>query len=340
MLEKILLPLDGSTLAECALPHGLALAEAAGGHLILAHVLEQVNRPGQRRPVDPVEWHLRKAESQSYIEGVVNRLTQEGGRAQAVVLEGTAADRIISYAQEQQVDLIVLSSHGQSGLSHWNVSSVVQKILLRAYSSILLVRAQRPNPAELVGLHYRRILVPLDGSQRAECVFPTLNLLLQQHQATAVLVHVVAQPEMPRRAPLSPEDRQLAERLVTRNHEEATKYLAQVASYLAGPNSGMAGAGIETRVLVGESVIASLHDLAEKEAADLMLLSAHGYTCSRQHPYGSVGTSFIAYGNTPLLIVQDLAAGRESLEANPAASGAGRNGEFTRRLALHDPAPA
>ena len=329
MLDKILLPLDGSTLAEAALPDALAMAKAAGGSLILAHVLEQQHQPGQRGPVDPVGWHLRKAEAQSYLENVLNRVIQAGCRGEVVVLEGTAASRIIAYAQEQQIDFIVLSSHGQSGLSHWNVSSVVQKILLRAYTSVLLVRAYRPNPAEWGDLRYGRILVPLDGSQRAENVFPMLNILLQQQEATALLVHVVTQPEMPRRFPLSAEDRQLADRLVERNHEEASRYLAQVKSYLGGH--------VETRVLVGESVIATLHDLAEKEAVNLVLLSAHGYTCSPYHPYGSVGTSFIAYGHTPLLIVQDLAAPDDRPEAREFFA---QNGSEPRgRVALYEQSP-
>jgi nucleotide-binding universal stress UspA family protein len=328
MLEKILLPLDGSTLAESALPHALALAGAAGGSLILAHVLEQTHQPGQRGPVDPVEWHLRKAEAQSYLENVLNRVLQAGRRGEVVVLEGTAADRIIAYAQDQQIDLIVLSSHGQSGLSDWNVSSVVQKILLRAYTSVLLVRAYRPNPVEAGDLRYGRILVPLDGSQRAENVFPMLNTLLQR-EGTALLVHVVTQPEMLRRAPLSAEERQLAERLVTRNHEEATRYLAQVKSYLGG--------NVETRVLVGESVIATLHELAEQEGVDLVLLSAHGYTCSPDHPYGSVGTSFIAYGNTPLLIVQDLSASGRPPRTRQFATQ--NDAEPRGRVALYEQSP-
>ena len=328
MLEKILLPLDGSTLAESALPHALSLAAAAGGSLILAHVLEQTQQPGQRGPVDPVGWHLRKAEAQSYLENVLNRVIEAGGRGEVVVLEGTAADRIIAYAQDQQVDLIVLSSHGQSGLSDWNVSSVVQKILLRAYTSVLLVRAYQTNPVEVSGLRYSRILVPLDGSQRAENMFPMLNTVLQR-EGTALLVHVVTQPEMPRRAPLSAEERQLADRLVARNQEEATRYLAHVKSYLGGH--------VETRVLVGESVIATLHDLAEREGVDLVLLSAHGYTGSPRHPYGSVGTSFIAYGNTPLLIVQDLVgSGRPPRQRELIT----QNGSEPRgRVALYDQSP-
>jgi nucleotide-binding universal stress UspA family protein len=329
MLEKILLPLDGSTLAESALPHALAMAEASGGSLILAHVLEQQQQPGQRGPVDPVGWHLRKAEAHAYLENILNQVHRAGGRGEAVVLEGTAANRIIAYAQEQPVDLIVLSSHGQSGLSGWNVSSVVQKILLRAYTSVLLVRAYRPNPAEENSLRYGRVLVPLDGSQRAEAVFPMLKTLLHQQEATALLVHVVAQPEMPRRVPLTAEERQLAERLVSRNHEEASRYLAQVNAHLNG--------SVETRVLVGESVIATLHDLAEREGIELVLLSAHGYTCSANHPYGSVGTSFIAYGNTPLLIVQDLdGPGRKAGVRELFA----QNGSEARgRVALHEQSP-
>ena len=79
--------------------------------------------------------------------------------------------------------LIILSSHGQSGLSEWNVSSVVQKIVLRARTSIMIVRAYQRIPPETAGLRYRRILVPLDGSQRAECVLPVAVTLARSHEA-------------------------------------------------------------------------------------------------------------------------------------------------------------
>jgi nucleotide-binding universal stress UspA family protein len=194
--------------------------------------------------------------------------------------------------------LIVLSSHGRSGLSGWNVSSVVQRILWRARLSILLVPAYQPASSELTGLRYGRILVPLDGSQRAECVLPLVMALAREQGSQVLLAHVVRRPELPRRAPASREDQALADQITERNRLEAAKYLEELQSRLP--------VSVSTRLLVSEHVAATLHLLAAQEKVDLLAISAHGYSGGTQWPYGSLAISFIAYGSSPLLIVQDL----------------------------------
>jgi nucleotide-binding universal stress UspA family protein len=170
MFNKILVPLDGSDLAECVLPHVVTLARSSGAEVILLQVLEQNNPPDQVRPVDPLNWRFRQIEAKTYLEDVDRRLQEAKliGSIETVLVEGQAAERIIELAHERNVDLIVLSSHGRSGLSGWNVSSVVQKIILRAHTSVFVARAYQANQPDLLGLRYQRILAPLDGSQRAD----------------------------------------------------------------------------------------------------------------------------------------------------------------------------
>jgi nucleotide-binding universal stress UspA family protein len=244
-----------------------------------------------------------------------------------VLLEGHAPDRIVELAHEHDVDLIALSSHGRSGLSGWNVSSVVQKIILRAYTSIFLARAYQAQPPDLTGLRYQRIFVPLDGSQRAENVLPLLAALAQDQQTEILLVHVVAQPEMARRVPLTPEERELSQHLIELNREEITHYFDQLKSRLPG--------NIQVRVIVSDNVIATLQSLAEDEIADLVVISAHGYSATRKYPYGSVSISFIAYGATPLLIIQDLP--QQEIAPNPAEVAAHQLGLSGRTLAYDKP---
>jgi nucleotide-binding universal stress UspA family protein len=300
MFNKILVPLDCSDLAECVLPHVGALARSSGAEVILLHVLEQNGPPDQGQPVDPLIWHFRQVEAKTYLEQVGQRLREAKltGSIETVLLEGQAAERIVELAHERGVDLIALSSHGRSGLSGWNVSSVVQKIILRAYTSVFIARAYQAHQPDLTSLRYRRILVPLDGSQRAEYVLSLLVAVSQEHQAEILLRHVVAQPEMPRRVPLTCEEQELSQRLVELNCEEITRYFDQLKSHLPG--------NVQTRVVVSDNVIATLHQLVEDELADLVILSAHGYSATPKFPYGSVSISFIAYGATPLLIIQDL----------------------------------
>jgi len=266
MFDHLLVPLDGSPLAECVLPHALGVAKAFGA-----------------------------------LSGVARRLHEADLEVRHDCVEGQAAIRIIEFAHRHGVNLIAMSSHGRSGLSGWNVSSVVQKIMLRANISTLLVRAYQAVGDELTQLRYQRLLVTLDCSHRAECVLPLVTRLASFHEAELLLAHVVRRPEMPRRAPLAAEDVELADRVVTRNKQEAVRYFKHLRSRLASDV-----VEIRHSLLVGESPAATLHELVERENAELVVMSAHGHSGGTRWPYGSVAISFIAYGHTPLLIVQDL----------------------------------
>ena len=298
MFEHILVPLDGSQTAECVLPHTVALARALGARVTLLRVVEYVRPDDRTQSVDPLAWHIRKAEAKVYLDNVTTRLQEVGLRTESALLEGQAAERIIELARNQDVGLILLGSHGQSGLSGWNVSSVVQKIILRAHMPTMIVRAYQHLPSDLEGLRYRHVLVPLDGSQRAECVLPLATILTRSHESKLLLVRVVAKPEMPHLEPLTPEESELVRQVTERNRLQAVRYLEQLQPRLA--------AEIETRLLVSDDVAMSLHNLVAQEHVDLVLLSAHGYSGSTRWPYGSVALNFIAYGASPLLIVQDL----------------------------------
>jgi nucleotide-binding universal stress UspA family protein len=298
MFEHILVPLDGSSLAECVLPHVVAVARAFGSRVTLLQVLERTRTPGLTRFVDPLGWYINEAESRAYLNKWITRLQQAGLRVESTLLEGQAAERIIEFARDTDVGLIILSSHGRSGLSGWNVSSIVLKIILRAYIPVMIVRAYQPATGDLTGLRYKELLVPLDCSQRAECALPLATTLAHFHESELLVVHVVSRPQMPRRTPAAQEDIELANRLVERNTQEATRYLEQLQPRL--------NTDVQTRLIVSDHATAALHDLVEQANVDLVVLSAHGYSGGTKWPYGSLVTNFIGYGTTPLLIVQDL----------------------------------
>lgn len=302
MFRHILVPLDGSPVAECVLPHALEIARAFAARLTVLQVLESPSNRDGAPAVDPLDWHLTKAESEAYLDGVAERLRDAGADVRKVCIEGRPAEGIIEFAHRRGIDLIALSSHGQSGLSGWNVSSVVQKIILRADISVLLIRAYALVSKRLVDLRYRRLMVTLDCSQRAECVLPLATGLARHHQAEVLLTHVIQRPEMPRRAPLTTEDVELADHVVARNTSEATRYLEHLHARLSPDISE-----IRPCLLVDQNTAVALHELVDEENAELVIMSAHGYSGGSRWPYGSVAVSFIAYGNTPLLIVQDLA---------------------------------
>jgi len=142
------------------------------------------------------------------------------------------------------------------------------------------------------------VLVPLDGSQRAEFTLPLATALASYHECPLLLAHVVSKPEVPRRAPLTEEEAHLVEQLTESNCRKGEQYLEDLRARL--------DTDVETVLRVSENAAEALHQLVEERDVDLVLLSAHGYSARRKWPYGGVALNFIAYGTTPLLILQDL----------------------------------
>ncbi len=298
MFKRILLPLDSSKLAECVLPHLVAIARICEPEVQLLRVSEPFGVTGRLRLIDPVDWQIHKAETVSYLSGIADRLQNAGLQVSTHIYDGRPAEQIIEVAYSWNADLILMSSHGQSGISPWNVSSVVQQVILRAHRSLMIIRAYQPVTADLTGLRYRKIFLPLDGSQRAEMPLTLAECLARAHGSEILAAHVVRQPELPRRTFPSQEDLLLVKLLTERNRAEAIKYLEDLKSRI--------DVTIQTKLEVSPNISRSLHQIADENNVDLTILSAHGYSGDARWPYGSVGLGFIVYGSTPLLILQDL----------------------------------
>jgi len=310
MFDPILVPLDGSQLAECVLPHAIAIARPFDAEVTLLRILEKVQTGGFVQSFDLLNWQIRKTKVARYLETIQGRLQTSGIQTSTMVLEGLVAEGIIEYAQNQGMKLIVLSSHGRHGLTQWGISSITQKIMLSAQASLLIVRANRQNTqadADSESPLYQRILVPLDGSQRAENVLPLITHLAHFHKSQVHLVQVVQTPEIVRQMPLAREDIDLSNQVVARNREEAGHYLEQLKS-----RSYLEGSAVQTHLITSDNAAVALHQLEEQEHIDMVILNAHGYSGNHQWPYGSMVHNFIMYGKAHLLIVQDLPAKQES----------------------------
>lgn len=299
MFEKILIPLDGSRTAQCALSAALGLATVFNSEVDLVHVLTE-SLPDTGSLVDPVMWHMRKAEKETYLSTMAQPFSKHKLHTKRTVLEGSVAERIITYATRKGTDLIILSSHGYSGISSWNVSSVAQKLIARANRSVMLVRAfqqEIEREEEVTPLPLQRLLVPLDGSRRAESILPIVNKLALAHQASVWLVHIISPASL--FLPFQEPDEEVnsMEELVAQYKQNVADYLQQVQSQLE--------CGSKTAVLEGDTVVGALNGFAERESIDLTLLCAHGHSNAKQ-PYGSVATSAVIHGDSSLFIYQDL----------------------------------
>jgi nucleotide-binding universal stress UspA family protein len=299
MFEHILLPLDGSTLAEGVLPHAVALVRAFHSRLTLLRVVfvkKNSNQPGM---VNPMDWQMQKSEAESYLKTIQERLAEVGVASEVRVVEGNPAQEIIDYARDEKAELIVLSSHGRGGLSEWNINSVVQKVLYRAFVPVMIVRSYNASADKLTGLTYDRILLPLDGSKRAECSLPIAKSIGGAQEARVLLTHIVAEPILPKQTPLNEKDRKLIRRLTQLNIDEAERYFDSLQDQFGDGE-------LETIIETSPKSTASLHDIVDREKIDLVILCAHGYSGENRWPYGNITLNFIAYGTTPLIIIQDL----------------------------------
>jgi nucleotide-binding universal stress UspA family protein len=141
MYKRILLPLDSSALAEQALPHAIAQAERFGAELILLKVLEPLPAhsmsPSARRLAEELSTQL----AHEYLEGVAAGLQQTNIAVQAITVEGQPHRQIVQFAEENAVDLIVMSTRGQGGLTRWLMGGVADRVVRGAPVPVLLVRA-------------------------------------------------------------------------------------------------------------------------------------------------------------------------------------------------------
>ncbi len=311
MIKHILVPLDGSALAECVIPHVRAIASAFEARVTLMHVVETRAASKDGGVIDLLDWNLKKLQSRVYMESIMEQLSESGLKIDLEIQEGAPAERMIEFSRNNDVDLIVLSTHGRGGLNGWNISSIVQKIILRSHKSFLLVRAYQASKEDPQKIHYNRLFVGLDSSTRAEFPIPVAVRLAQFNQSTLVLGTMIRKPEMLHQFPLTEEEQKLANQVTEHNRGVVTRYLDQLSRQIS-----QQGVDTETSMGVSSTITKDLHLLAEEKKADMVILSAHGQTSVDRWPYGSVANSFIVYGNTTLLVLQDFSP--EEIRDNPA----------------------
>ena len=138
-----MLPLDGSALAEQALPHAIVQAERCQAELVLLKVLEPLQIHGLARP--SAEWVKKHttALAHEYLERVAAKVKQHGIPVQVATIDGHPPVAIVGFAEANEVDLIVMSTRGHSGFSRWLMGSVADRVVRGASVPVLLVRARK-----------------------------------------------------------------------------------------------------------------------------------------------------------------------------------------------------
>ncbi len=297
MYKKMVVPLDGSGLAEIALPYVRELTRRLELETILLNVC-----PTQQREFAAVH--------RDYIDKVVTRVKgQMGtkGRSRSVplqgkirgrVLVGEPAERILRYASDNGIDLILMATHGESGTRRWAMGSVVDRVLRAAKVPVLLVRTEMREEIVYDQWPRRSILVPLDGSALAEAAVPHAEQLARQKSAEPVDVVLISVCE-PRLAPsFYPFDAPLeGDEDLVRRRLESENYLSAIAGRLKA-------AGIGTRALVLEGKPADqIIDYANSNRFNVIVMTTHGHSGTGRWTYGSVAEKVLLGASSPILIV-------------------------------------
>ncbi len=297
----ILVCLDRSAFAEVCLLHAISLTRTFGRAITLAHVMEVRHERTGPQPSDALDWEFARQEAQGYLERVEKEVSQALGHPVEVRLEqGRPAERIVDLALEIAAEITVLGCRGASGAPASSLGSTAQQVLALARSSIFIAHSSSVVGAAVTP---RRILVPLDGSIRAESVLPAAVRMASDRGAELLLVHVVQDP-LPTELLPAPEDMALARTLAERLESGAKRYLTHLQGQLAHEC-----ALIRTLVVRHAHERQCLLEMSQQEDTDLIILSAHGSACNSARSFGSVATYLLTHSTVPVLVLQDLPGG-------------------------------
>jgi nucleotide-binding universal stress UspA family protein len=149
MYSKIMVPLDGSKLAECVLPHAETfISQYRVPTIIFIRVIESAFPTTSDRNPDDMQKELetreneRKSAAEKYLKQLIAKIPGGETKIETEVLVGRAADRLADYAENNDIDLILMATHGRSGIGRWVRGSVAERILRAASIPVLMVRAQ------------------------------------------------------------------------------------------------------------------------------------------------------------------------------------------------------
>jgi nucleotide-binding universal stress UspA family protein len=295
MLSTILVALDGSALAATALGPACRLAQQTGARLVLLRAAPHT----QAAQAAAIPRQIALREARGYLDSVADRLREEGFRVQIDVSYGDAPSAIRDTARRHKADLIVVGTHGRTGLRRLVLGSVTEQVILDTAASVLVVHAGERVETPTAPL--RKVLVPLDGTEYAESALAFLLDAGLAADAELILLRVVPCILPPVGVPglvdltaqqLLEEERMAMEQSLV----EAHHYLDAVARHhLRGKMCyPMARADYPARAIV---------HVAEAEGVDLIAMATHRHTGMDRLLHASVTAHVLHHTRVPVLVV-------------------------------------
>lgn len=310
MYSKVVIPLDGSELAEGVLPHVAEVIRDRGSQVYLLSVAPLMKGMSPAAvdappPPDGVRGERKRVEEElvAYLQTVAKELEPVAADVQVGVRFGRQADEILAFVSDVGADLIAMSTHGRSGIGRWVFGSVADRMLRGAACPVLLVRARSRGAvtAPLPRTPYECILVPLDGSELAEQVLPYVKALIRPNHTSIHLVSVLTTGLGDRTVALLtsyPPGLRLATTALHHAEIQLRSYLRSVAAVLRER-----GAAVHIAIQRG-SPADEILACAAKVEADLISMTTHGFSGLSRWVYGNVAGKVLQGAHAPVLLVR------------------------------------
>ena len=301
MLGTVLVPLDGSTFAEAALPIAAKLVRTAQGrlHIFVAHqaVVPVVGMWEMVGPPEQLNEEQRRWET-AYLSETAAGLGQVGdGPVRTHHTDGRPGEGICEEAGEIGADLIVMATHGRGALGRMWLGSVADFVVRHTTIPVLLVHPERdskPSP----GIALQGILVPVDLSAESEAVLDAVLTITKLTQAHVTLLHVVqllfevSEPTLPYPIPVDPV-------IINQLRTDAESRLERLAERFR-----QRGMGVSTRVVIGASAAGAVLDALEEPGFDMVAMTTHGTRGLRRFLLGGVTDKVIRGARKPVLVLR------------------------------------
>lgn len=288
--SQVLACLDEDRSCDLVAKHALNIAASLGLPVTFAHVMETDR--GSGLPADPVEWHLRLGRCREQLERLIEEqlAPMPIGR---LLLTGSSGKELNGWAHDHAGALLVLATHSRDSEQITGLGGTAQAVLNSGLASLLLVP---PATGDAPDVGYRRLLVTLDGSRRAESILPVAARMARTSGAELTLVHVVATVDTIEA--FQEGAGELRGRLRDQNEALATRYLNGLRIQLGRQ-------GIRARILVESDgdPRGRLRGIAMGRT-DLILATSHGYTGLNDVACGSVTAYLADHAPCPLLIIR------------------------------------
>ena len=302
MFEKILVPLDGSAIAQGILPCVKTLARRFGSTIVLFHAAEApVELDRQEKYAKETIDRIRSLALQ-YLAGVAKTLRRQRFKVETEMGLGGVARSITDFAEEEKVDLIAMSTHSRSGPARWMMGSAPDRVLRHTHRPVLLVRPTGESPVDAKPLPLKRVIVPLDGSRAAQAVLPCVQEMAKTLKLEVVLIQVISAETTVQFTPMGPD-----------TWAVPTDVLQQIdvlaSGYLAGVGRELEREGISVRwdVLRGAPAH-SIVEFARETPGSMVAMTTHGRSGLRRWVLGSVADQVVRASGEPVLVIRPDAA--------------------------------